>query len=60
MLRRLEDMPSGTIGFEAVAKVEDDDWEDHLEPVLPAEIAEGERCGFSTSSARSRAWRVRR
>lgn len=34
MLRRVTDMPSGTIGFEAVGEVEDDDWEDTVEPVL--------------------------
>ena len=43
MLRRIRDMPSGTLGFEAVGKVEDDDWEDAVEPVLRSEIAEGEK-----------------
>lgn len=41
MLRRMTDMPSGTIGFEAVGDVEDDDWEETVEPVLRQEIAEG-------------------
>ncbi len=41
MLRRMTDMPAGTIGFEAVGEVEDDDWEDTVEPVLRQEIAEG-------------------
>lgn len=41
MLRRMTDMPGGTIGFEAVGKVEDDDWEEAVEPVLRQEIAEG-------------------
>ena len=41
MLRRMEDMPAGTIGFEAVGEVEDDDWEEAVEPVLRQEIAEG-------------------
>ena len=27
MLRRITDMPAGTIGFEAIGEVEDDDWE---------------------------------
>jgi hypothetical protein len=36
-------MPSGTLGFEAVGEVEDDDWEDAVEPVLRREIAEGEK-----------------
>ena len=34
-------MPGGTIGFEAVGEVEDDDWEETVEPVLREEIAEG-------------------
>ncbi len=41
MLRRMPDMPAGTIGFEAVGEVEDDDWEETVEPVLREEIAEG-------------------
>lgn len=41
MLRRMENMPAGTIGFEAVGEVEDDDWEEAVEPVLRQEIAEG-------------------
>jgi stage II sporulation SpoAA-like protein len=41
MLRRITDMPGGTIGFEAVGEVEDDDWEETVEPVLRQEIAEG-------------------
>jgi hypothetical protein len=43
MLRRLSDMPAGTIGFEAEGEVEDDDWEDAVEPVLRREIADGRR-----------------
>ena len=41
MLRRMSDMPVGTIGFEAVGEVEDDDWEETVEPVLRREIADG-------------------
>ena len=41
MLRRIDDMPAGTIGFEAIGEVEDDDWEHSVEPVLRHEIAEG-------------------
>lgn len=41
MLKRIEDMPAGTIGFEAIGEVEDDDWEDAVEPVLRSEIAAG-------------------
>ncbi len=37
----MTDMPAGTIGFEAVGDVEDDDWEETVEPVLRREIAEG-------------------
>lgn len=43
MLRRMNDMPSGTIGFEAVGEVEDDDWEDAVEPLLRSEIAAGRK-----------------
>ena len=43
MLRRMNDMPSGTIGFEAVGEVDDDDWEDVVEPVLRVEIAAGRK-----------------
>lgn len=41
MLRTITDMPIGTIGFEAVGEVEDDDWEETVEPVLRREIADG-------------------
>lgn len=41
MLRRITDMPAGTIGFEAVGEVEDDYWEGTVEPVLRQEIAAG-------------------
>lgn len=43
MLRRITDMPLGTIGFEAVGEVDDDDWEDAVEPVLRQEIAGGQK-----------------
>jgi SpoIIAA-like len=41
MLRRMDDMPAGTIGFEAIGEVEDDDWEDAVEPVLRQLMADG-------------------
>src|SRR5436309_2041045 len=41
MLRPLTDMPAGTLGFEAIGEVEDDDWEQTVEPVLRRETAEG-------------------
>ena len=41
MLQRIHDMPPGTIGFEAVGEVEDDDWEDVVEPVLRELIGDG-------------------
>ncbi len=41
MLRRIEDMPTGTLGFMADGEVEDDDWEDAVEPVLRETIASG-------------------
>ncbi|HKG37565.1 MAG TPA: STAS/SEC14 domain-containing protein [Conexibacter sp.] len=43
MLRRMEDMPAGTIGFKAVGEVEDDDWEDVVEPLLRQRIAAGDK-----------------
>jgi hypothetical protein len=43
MLRTMTDMPAGTIGFEAVGEVDDDDWEDSVEPVVRREIAEGHK-----------------
>src|SRR4051794_27045513 len=43
MLRPMTDMPVGTIGFEAIGEVEDDDWEDAVEPVLRQEIAAGNK-----------------
>ena len=41
MLRRIDDMPAGTIGFEAIGEVEDDDWEHEVEPLLRQLIADG-------------------
>ncbi len=41
MLRRIDDMPEGTIGFEAIGDVEDDDWEETVEPVLREWLARG-------------------
>jgi hypothetical protein len=43
MLRPISDMPAGTIGFEAIGEVEDDDWEEAVEPVLRREIADGRK-----------------
>ena len=43
MLRPMTDVPAGTIGFEAVGEVEDDDWEETVEPVLRREIADGRK-----------------
>jgi hypothetical protein len=43
MLRRMDDMPTGTIGFEAIGEVEDDDWEEAVEPLLRRRIAAGEK-----------------
>jgi SpoIIAA-like len=36
-------MPAGTIGFEAVGEIEDDDWEHAVEPVLKEEMAAGRK-----------------
>src|SRR3954452_8255009 len=43
MLRRMDDMPAGTIGFMAVGEVEDDDWEEAVEPQLRRQKATGEK-----------------
>lgn len=43
MLKRIESMPAGTIGFEAVGEVEDDDWEEVVEPLLKEEMAAGNK-----------------
>ena len=43
MLRRIADMPAGTVGFEARGEVEDDDWEEVVEPVLREELARGDK-----------------
>jgi len=43
MLRRLNEMPAGTIGFEAVGAVEDEDWERNVEPHLREAIAGGDQ-----------------
>jgi hypothetical protein len=39
----MRDLPAGTIGFEAIGEVEDDDWERTVEPVLRREIADGRK-----------------
>ena len=41
MLKHIQEMPAGTLGFEATDKVDDDDFEDIVEPVLRREIAAG-------------------
>ena len=43
MLQRMRDMPAGTIGFEAIGEVEDDDWEETVEPMLRHEMADGRK-----------------
>ena len=43
MLQPMRDMPVGTIGFEAIGEVEDDDWEHAVEPVLRDEMAAGRK-----------------
>src|SRR3954464_8614527 len=43
MLRRMDDMPAGTVGFEAVGEGEDDDYEEAVEPLVRQRIAAGEK-----------------
>src|SRR3954463_6096533 len=43
MLRRMDDMPAGTVGFEAVGEGGDGDYEEGVEPLLRQRIAAGEK-----------------
>ncbi|MDD7941626.1 STAS/SEC14 domain-containing protein [Actinomycetospora lutea] len=43
MLKEIADMPAGAVGFEAVGRVDDDDFEEIVEPVLRREVAAGRR-----------------
>ena len=43
MLKQMPDMPVGTVGFQAIGKVDDDDFERAVEPVLRGEIAAGRK-----------------
>lgn len=43
MLQRIADMPGGTLGFEIVGEVDDDDWEKTVEPVLHQEMVDGRK-----------------
>jgi hypothetical protein len=43
MLERIAGMPAGTFGLEAVGKVEDDDVEDTIAPILRRHVANGRK-----------------
>ena len=43
MFKRMVDMPPGTVGFEAVGEIDDDDFEDVVAPVLRQQIADGHK-----------------
>ena len=43
MFKQMFDMPPGTIGFEAVGEIDDDDFEDVVAPVLRQQIADGHK-----------------
>ena len=43
MFKQMFDMPPGTIGFEAVGEIDDDDFEDVVAPVLRQQIASGHK-----------------
>jgi hypothetical protein len=43
MLKQMADIPPGTVGFDAIGEVDDDDFEKTLEPVLRRIIAEGRK-----------------
>lgn len=42
MIRVIDDMPAGTIGFEAIGKITDDDYRDVLVPAVTAALERGE------------------
>ena len=41
MFKQIFDMPLGTVGFEAVGEIDEDDFEDVVAPVLRQQIADG-------------------
>jgi hypothetical protein len=43
MFRQMFDMPRGTVGFEAVGEIDDDDFEHVVAPVLRQHIASGHK-----------------
>ena len=43
MFKQMFDMPPGTVGFEAVGEIDDDDFEDVVAPVLRQQIASGHK-----------------
>jgi hypothetical protein len=43
VFKRIHDMPPGTVGFEAVGEIDDDDFEDVVAPVLRQQIAAGHK-----------------
>lgn len=43
MFNQISDMPPGTVGFEAVGEIDDDDFEEVVIPVLRRQIADGRK-----------------
>lgn len=43
MFKQMSDMPRGTVGFEAVGEIDDDDFEDVVAPVLRQQLADGHK-----------------
>jgi SpoIIAA-like len=43
MFKQIADMPPGTVGFEAVGDIDDDDFDDVVAPVLRQQIADGHK-----------------
>jgi SpoIIAA-like len=41
MIKRLHDMPAGTLGFRATGEIEDDDYDDVLRPALQRALEAG-------------------
>ena len=43
MFKQISDMPPGTIGFEAVGEIDDDDFDEVVAPVLRQQMADGRK-----------------
>jgi hypothetical protein len=53
MFRQIRAMPPGTVGFEAVGEIDDDDFVDVVAPVLRQQIAGGHKLRLLYCSGRN-------